>query len=198
MKKHFSRGAPPLLLVLLCLFFWAGCNKDDPAPTKQDPCPWPDITTQGLHTFGCKINGKEWVPCVDLNGLAVGTRPIDCTVRESDGSNFLSVVISYSMSSVSDTLATLILGLKPLTEGNINLSTLDYSSFEFRHIYSTGQSSQKWTQLDTSSQNYFSITRLDTSKNIISGVFDFTLFSDNNQHPLHFSNGRFDFTYYQQ
>ncbi len=37
-------------------------------------------------------------------GLAVGLRPIECTLRESDGSNFLSLVLTYSIQKTgSDT-----------------------------------------------------------------------------------------------
>ena len=85
------------LLPIIAVAWLNSCLKDPPGPTKKDPCPWPDITTEGLNTFGCKINGKEWVPCVDLYGLAATLRPIDCLITESDGSNFLSISVTRSV-----------------------------------------------------------------------------------------------------
>jgi hypothetical protein len=49
-----------LLLLLAIGSTWLlSCNKDPGGPTPKDFCPWPNITTEGLNTFGCKINGKE-------------------------------------------------------------------------------------------------------------------------------------------
>ncbi|MBX2889505.1 MAG: hypothetical protein KF734_01135 [Saprospiraceae bacterium] len=188
------------LLPLLTALWLFACYKDDSPPyVKPDPCPWPEITTQGLNTFGCKINGKEWVPCVDLYGSVVSLRPIDCTLRESDGSNFLSMALTYSVQeSDNDTLESLIVGLKPLKLGYNPISDLVYSSLDFGQIFESGQSSKAWENIDHNAQNYFEITRLDTSQNIISGVFKFTLLSENKQDTLQFTDGRFDLKYYPQ
>ena len=105
-----------LFLLPILVVAWLGsCRKDPGGPTKKDHCPWPEITTEGLNSFGCKINGKEWVPCVDIFALAVGLQRIECTLRESDGSNFLSMVLTCSIQETeNDTLESLIIGLKPL------------------------------------------------------------------------------------
>ncbi|MFN0216151.1 MAG: hypothetical protein ACKVT2_17980 [Saprospiraceae bacterium] len=189
-----------LLFLLAIGSTWLlSCTKEPGGPTKKDPCPWPEITTEGRNTFGCKINGKEWVPCVDIYALAVGLQRIECTLRESDGSNFLSMVLTYSVQETeNDTLESLIIGLKPLQQGYNLIGNLDYSKLHFGQIFESGQSSKTWEIIDSDFQNYFEVTRIDTFDNIISGMFKFTLFSEDKQDTLHFSTGRFDVTYYPQ
>lgn len=187
-----------LLLAIGCTWLLS-CTKDPGGPTQKDLCPWPEITAEGLNTFGCKINGKEWVPCVDIYALAVGLQRIECTLRESDGSNFLSMILTHSIQDTeNDTLESLIIGLKPLKQGHNLISNLDYSKLQFGQIFESGQSSNTWKTFDSDVQNYFEVTRLDTSQNIISGTFEFTLLSDDKQDTLHFTSGQFDVTYYPQ
>lgn len=188
-----------LLLLAIGSTWLLSCNKDPGGPTKKDPCPWPDITTEGLNTFGCKINGKEWVPCVDIYAMVVGLQRIECSLRESDGSNFLSIVLTKSIQETeNDTLESLIIGLKPLHQGHNLIDNLDYSKLHFGQIFESGQSSKTWEIVDSDFQNYFEITRLDTIHNIISGMFEFTVVSEDKQDTLHFTTGRFDVTYYAQ
>jgi hypothetical protein len=59
MKKTVSSSA--ILLLLLILFFNAKCKKESPAPQL------PPETTIGAMTFGCKINGRIFIP-KDGNG----------------------------------------------------------------------------------------------------------------------------------
>ncbi len=173
--------------------------KDDPpGPTKKDPCPWPEVTTEGKHTLGFKINGKEWVPCVDLYGAVVGLRPIDCTLRESDGSNFLGLDASYSMSSISDTSNLFFLGLKPLNEGIINAQDLVHLRIKFSLTYNDGLSAKSWSADSSGIGTTIEILRLDTSQNIIAGKFSSLLFADAGNDTLVLTDGRFDLKYYPQ
>ena len=188
-----------LVLLAIGSTWLLSCNKDPGGPTKEDPCPWPEITTQGLNTFGCMINGKEWVPCVDLYALVVGLRNIECTLQESDGSNFLSMVLTYSVQETeNDTLESLIIGLNPLQQGHNIISNLDYSKLHFSKIFESGESSKTWAIFESDVQNYFEITHLDTLQNLVSGMFEFTLYSEDKLDALHFTTGQFDVTYYPQ
>lgn len=179
----------------------SSCHKDPPrGPTTPDPCPWPDITTEGLNTFGCKINGKEWVPCVDIFGLAATLRPIDCKVRESDGSNFLSISLTRSVEDStysaigSDGLVTI--GFKPIKIGNFSInSDLDYSSVRFS---SWGEPKISYEFIDTSAINHLNITHLDTTNNTISGQFRVTLIDEQTGKKVEITEGRFDLRYYPQ
>ncbi|MCW5923524.1 MAG: hypothetical protein KIS77_14365 [Saprospiraceae bacterium] len=200
MKKMLSPPAKANTLLLMLVALWLlACYKDAPPPyVKPDPCPWPEITTQGLNTFGCKINGKEWVPCVDIYGAVVGLRPIDCTLRESDRSNFLGVDASYSMSSISDTSNLFFLGLKPLKEGVINPQDLAHLRIKFSLSYNGGLSSTSWSADSSGIGTTIEILRLDTSQNIIAGKFSSLLFANAGGDTLVLTDGRFDLKYYPQ
>ncbi len=192
---------PAGLLLILVLFSWlTACKKDNSGPTKKDPCPWPEITTEGKHTLGFKINGKEWVPCVDFYGAAVGLRPIDCRLRESDGSNFLAISSTRSVedSTYADIGANglFTLGFKPIKKGAFSIySDLVYSSARFsswagpRIVYEL---------IDSSVLNHLNITHLDTVKNTVPGQFQFTLIDEQTGQKIEITEGRFDLTYYEQ
>jgi len=134
---------------------------------------------------------------VDLYGLAVGNRPLDCRLTESDGSNFLGLDTDYDINS-SDTIASLGIGLKPLKKGLISFDEFEFINFNFRIIFDNGLKSRTWSRLDGNNLKYFEVTRLDTTANIISGKFAFSLISEDKMDTLHFSEGRFDIRYYPQ
>ena len=187
-----------LSLSLMTVLWLFACHKDPPQTPKPDPCPWPEITTEGKHTFGFKINGKEWVPCVDLYGAVVGLRPIDCTLRESDGSNFLGLVASYFMSSISDTSNLFFLGLKPLKVGILNAQDLAHLRIKFSLLYNEGLNGKSWSADKTGINTSIEILRLDTAQNIIAVKFSCLLISDDRSDTLVLTDGRFDLTYYPQ
>ena len=190
-----------LLTASFFVLLLTACNKEPPpVPPRPDPCPWPEVTTQGLNTFGCKINGKEWVPCVDMYAVWSNLRPLDCRVTESDGSNALSLSLIRSIqdTTFSDTNSDMLIsmGLWPLMEGIQNVpvdfdyAAIDVFSFEEPHI--------RYEIIDTTSNNFFNIIRLDTSKNIISGTFQITVIDEASGKKIELTEGRFDITYYQQ
>ncbi len=187
-----------LLLLAMGSTWLLSCTKDSSGPTQKDTCPWPEITTEGKHTLGFKINGKEWVPCVDLNGLVVGLRPIDSRLTESDGSNGLGLSSSYSMSSISDTSNLFFLGIKPLSEGVINLQSLIHLQIKFSLSYNGGLNAKSWSADETGIGTNIEILRLDTAQNIIAGKFSSLLIADTGGDTLILTDGRFDLQYYPQ
>lgn len=188
-----------LLFLLATGVTWMlSCRKEPGGPTKKDPCPWPDITTEGKHTLGFKINGKEWVPCVDLYALAVSLRAIDALMTESDGSNALSLVGTRSLLSTGDsTISGYGINLRPLHEGKIDITEMTSCAFNFsQHGGSIFQN--EWN-LPTSRQGFnLEILKLDTAKNIVSGRFEATLLPKFGKDTLFITEGRFDVSYYQQ
>jgi len=187
-----------LFLLAIGSIWMLSCTKDPGGPTKKDPCPWPDITTEGLNTFGCKINGKEWVPCVDLYGLAATLRPIDSRLTESDGSNFLGMSATYFMSSISDTSSMFFLGLKPLKVGILNAQDLAHLRIKFSLLYNEGLNGKSWSADKTGINTSIEILRLDTAQNIIAGKFSCLLISDDRSDTLVLTDGRFDLNYHPQ
>ena len=188
------------LLPLIATAWLSSCHKDKPiGPTTADPCPWPDITTTGRNTFGCKINGREWVPCVDLYGLAATLRPIDCLITESDGSNFLSISVTRSVidSIYSDVASNgqIFIGYKPCKEGLFQIPT-DFSHASTKLF--ADWDGDSYEDIDSSAENFLNITRLDTANNIISGQFQITLIDKQTGKKSKITDGRFDLIYYQQ
>jgi len=190
-----------IFLLLFQPFLWLfACSKNvDPRPEPKDSCPWPEITTEGLNTFGCKINDKKWVPCVDLNGAFAGIRPIDCLLNESDGSNAFSISLSRSVydPAYSDTTfnALLTVWLKPGFIGQQEVPGIfDISRFGW---YPNGIS-DGYEKIDPAAQNYFRVDQIDTSNNIISGQFQITLIREKTGDKVKITDGRFDIKYYPQ
>ncbi|MBX2889507.1 MAG: hypothetical protein KF734_01145 [Saprospiraceae bacterium] len=188
------------LLPLLTALWLFGCYKDAPPPyVKPDPCPWPEITTQGLNTFGCKINGKEWVPCVDLYGNWASLRPLECLVTESDGSNSLSIsalrsVLDTTYSHI-DSNGLISLGFRPCTEGTLIIPSGFQSA---RILMSVDWEATRFEVVDLSANNYLMVNRLDTEANIISGQFQMTLIDTLTGKKVEITDGRFDLKYYPQ
>jgi hypothetical protein len=188
-----------LLMLLAIGSTWLlSCTKDPGGPTPKDPCPWPEITTEGKHTLGFKINGKEWVPCVDFYAIAVTLRAIDALMTESDGSNSLSLVGTRSMLSKGDsTISGYGINLRPLHEGKIEIDEMTGCGFNFSQ-HGGGIVQNEWN-LPASRQGFIlEILKLDTAKNIISGTFEAILLPKYGTDTLFITDGRFDVTYYPQ
>ena len=186
------------MLPIMAGAWLSSCHKDPGGPTKKDPCPWPDITTEGKHTLGFKINGKEWVPCVDFYATAVSLRAIDALLTESDGLNGLSLVGTRSLLSTGDsTISGYGINLRPLHEGKIEIDEMTGCSFNFSQ-HGGGIFQNEWN-LPASRQGFIlEILKLDTAKNIISATFEAILLPKYGTDTLFITDGRFDVTYYQQ
>ena len=69
-----------LLLSALCLA--ASCNKsDDELPPPEPEPELPAITTEGLNTVGCYINGEIWVAEVPFGAGLGGIRKIQSRIQ---------------------------------------------------------------------------------------------------------------------
>lgn len=188
-----------LSLLAIGSIWLLSCSKHAEEPAKKDPCPWPEITTEGLNTFGCKINGKEWVPCVDFNGLVVGIKPIEARLTESDGSNSFSISLSRSVydSTYSSTQANAFLNiwLRPCAEGHFDIP----GHYEIARLgWFPNGSQYGYQEIDSLANNYVFIENLDFEENIISGQFQITLIEKQTGEKVEITDGRFDVTYYAE
>lgn len=192
------------IIIYLLLFLAIGstwllsCHKDPGAPTKIDPCPWPDITTEGKHTLGFKINGKEWVPCVDFFAAAASLRPINASLTESDGSIGLTVTGHYFRWADGDSTDNVYgIWFSPLRLGIVTPNELVGCKFNFDQS-NKGVLEDKWSLPESREGFHLEILKLDTVKNIISGTFEAILLPKYGADTLYITDGRFDLTYYQQ
>ncbi len=208
------------LLISISIFVLFSCKKDPVTPTPPvdniDLHKYPglpDATQSGLNTMGCLINGKPWVAKVDGFVLLDFQKPVYCTYGElrTKISSYDSLLFSTLFNQLInwkeekaryDMQNAFVLQLKPIRKvGTYELKEMYQNKFEY-HFDSIGVENKTYI-LDTIKSQYFEITKLDTTKNIISGIFDLKLvrknfntldFSD----TIQITNGRFDGLYWQR
>ena len=177
MKKHNTLW---LLLLALCSIF-ASCKKDK---TTEDQLP--PATQTGAGTFGCKINGKVYIP----KGNSGTGKPNPHIQYDLDlnGQPYLSIETNR-FSESSSTGGVLVIFR--------NLSTTGYYPININLKYTLG-----WPEvitncggqsIDTTVKAYGggAITKLDILNHIISGTFDFK-YKALQCDTIFISDGRFD------
>ncbi len=170
MKKAF--------ISLLCIiWFLCGCQKDLlPAPTQE-----------GLNTFGCKINGKAWIPDGAPAGKGPAEKPIEVTCARVKGDT-----VSLFIYACASSLDRVQLTLPRATPGENILKAYGqndpafavYYSNDFKQYFQTSPNPGKVT-----------ITKLDTVNRILSGTFEFTGMETVNKQKVQITEGRFDLRY---
>ena len=158
------------------------CKKDEPTPTPNptphqttcDTC-LPAITTNGQNTFGCRVNGKVWLPLdgsfspgvfVDVNATHLAIEGYNSTLLEN---------ITIEVEPVTDTVY-------------INFSTNNY--FKTWGTYLNKDLSKYFTA-DTIRIGYIHFLRVDYTKGVFSGTFAFDAYNNKND-TVHITDGRFD------
>ncbi len=180
MKKPFLR-LPGLLSVVVLLLF-STCQKDKLPPETQE----------GANTFGCKINGKSWVP----NGGPglMGAKPISGGfVAIYDDQHKLSTSIEIKTNSkngetVSFYVSDYRVGNYTLNE-NTSIRPFSFTPKNYGVYIFMGE------QFITNSKatGVVNITHADTLTSIISGTFSFRCSSTKKPNEVfEITNGRFD------
>jgi hypothetical protein len=167
------------MLVFLLVLFLSFCNKEK----------LPKATKEGKNTFGCKVDGKVFIP-EDLNtypitpGLvtnyneSTGSLHIYATEREDENNNDMKRMISIDIS-------TLQMGNNVLNKVNTGMVEIA-SDLRPMQSYSTN-----YTMTGT-----VNITRLDISSNVVSGNFSFkAALRSSGEKVITVTDGRFDFKY---
>ncbi len=168
------------LLLFAMANIFASCTKD-----KQSEDQLPPATQTGAGTFGCKINGKVYVP----KGSSGTGRPNPHIQYDYDlnGNPYLSIeTFQYPTSNKTGLLIAFrnlaIIGYYPVS---------DSFRFDFGWpdvIQNCGNSSSDINVLKWGGGN---ITKLDITNRIISGTFDFKV-KNTTCDTVYITNGRFD------
>ena len=194
MKKLLLATLPILWVTLL----FPSCRKDNLEPgTYPAPIDYtvlPPATQTGANTFGCLVDGEVWVPRVPL--LAVTYRDISALVSEKDGSG--GGGITCNLVDIDKKLDDhLTLAFSSSLFQNQNYNTLsDTSLFRFNpdlrrlHVY--------YQHITGDTSNYFTITKIDSVRNFISGTFQCTLYTADKTQSIKITDGRFDLKYSPQ
>lgn len=189
------------LLLPLALFLSA-CELqviEDPTPIDPPPPPidynvLPPATQEGLNTFGCKINGKVWVPRVLPYGITI--RDIDVLVSEKNMTGGVAITCTLVDPSLGLDEWMSMSGGKTYFKPGTRCGSDEHVSLLYRS--DDGQRFSSTYHLNDS--NCVTITKIDTINNIISGTFKFTVHRDsiNLNDKIEITDGRFDLKYYPQ
>ena len=165
------------MLILLT----AACKKNNttptptplPQPTTCDTC-LPAITTTGQNTFGCRVNGKVWLPQngsfqpgvnADLSGNQIGIEGYNDTRSE-----FVSIWVNPIYDTCYYILPT---------------NFLSVQRGQFLQL-------KKYFITDTISSGFIHFTRVDFKQGVFSGTFAFDTYSNDKKDTIHITDGRFD------
>lgn len=186
-------------ILLFAMLFVAGlhfpaCYKERPEPEPEPPrIPYwdtlPAITQKGANTFGCLVNGKVWVPRVQilvpwydlaarLNELSgTGSCGIDCRVLTETQDDFLTMGFGPTYFSPVTCYGKSLLG----PQCNI-LFTIAHDTYSI--------------DPKDSLVNWVKVSKVDTDSKIVSGTFQFTMYHDQQPNKvLNITDGRFDLIY---
>ena len=180
----------PFLLVLLA-FFVITCKKSMPPSL-------PPITETGANTFGCKINGQVWVPYYPCADIGTGGVQLEYNIAPLDSNSILPLKFSMAAGNYNQyKFGPSFFNFIQASAGGITapgdikeslLISFNATIDADNHVQDYGQG--------RSPANYFRITRIDTVKGIVSGIFQLTMLSfltpSNVEDSISVTDGRFD------
>jgi hypothetical protein len=182
MKTTLSLSSPVLIVALLLSipFLYTSCEKPPdpippPTPAPCDTC-LPAITTEGKRTFGCRINGKVWLPKSGGFTLSYFNNKINISAVKPLSAPQERERIHFDIRPINDT------GYFKFPNSDLSLATFTYSpSIERINDY----------VVDIATKGYLHITRFDYEGGVISGTFEFDAYNSQGD-TVHVTDGRFD------
>jgi hypothetical protein len=180
------KKTPIYILAFLMELICFSCNKSPSASNNLPP-----ISQTGANTFGCKINGLNWVPYYQCDSYCMGCIELSSDLSPEDSTGIFpfrfSLTAGRSVAPFSGFFE-----FSPFSNGGTSLN-LDY-------IYGTGNvfdsleivffNPVRYTPNYGDPANIFQITKLDSVNRIVSGIFSFVLYSPTDSIVI--TEGRFD------
>ena len=175
-----------LLIILAFVLSSLDCRKNKPLPSNV----LPEATHEGKNTFGCKVDGKIWIPfskCTWTNTcreflVHIGVNDsvqLPLPVRMSFHRNRDGYVTSFNFATQWNQPGISTVGIKTADSLKISYDTPWGSEYTLHDWRPSGFR--------------FEITHLDTAKRIIAGTFEGTLY--NTDDSVKITEGRFDFQF---
>ena len=179
------------LAVLFCFISVSTifCKKSSPGDSL------PPITQEGKNTFGCKINGKVWVPHWDCFYLTGGTAEMDYSIVPKTNSSLLPLVWVMHLGREADNSLFSFQQAPTLSDHLIYHPGNIIDSLKIEYAIAPASFYYNYYYVDRNTPRFFNIDKLDTLNKIVAGTFAFTLYgSDNNSNldSVVITEGRFD------
>jgi hypothetical protein len=188
-ESHLPDGLSTFAAVLLSLpLFLNSCKKtitDQPitpvTPPICDTC-LPEITSAGKGTFGCKVNGKNWLPEGGLLTPEVYASYGQSKILDFFAQNVNSVEkVVINIGGVSDT------GYYSFPDSRFNICKAYYNKIK------DGVGYLFYYQSDKIDNGFLHITHFEFSPTgFVSGTFAFDLYQNDFKDTIHITDGRFD------
>lgn len=142
----------------------------------------PAATTEGLNTFGCKINGKVWIANGIRNDQGTAAKAIEVEFRQLNAGTFYLFIHTNADTKdrVQLSLPKGVIGTN-LLEDRYDQPFAIYYDNNFRLFMTKSPNSGKIV-----------ITRLDTVNGIVSGTFEFDGEFIVTKEKVTITEGRFD------
>jgi len=150
----------------------------------------PPITQEGKNTFGCKIDGKVWVPyysCIGFSANPCGELAVNVFRTNKDSSFPVSFSIKAGQKARDNSFNSFTIET-PTNKGIFGTGN-KFDSLEIHFLRPVVQFYENYNYYQK--QEKFEITRLDFNNKIISGVFEFTLYKSMTD-SIKITEGRFD------
>ena len=190
-------------IFLLSIIFLTSCSKDNTTEIPQDQLP--PITTAGVNTAGCIINGKVIIPKNTVNSTS-GFTSYGLNVLR--GTNFNNIpygndYFSIKFANLSDggNSYWIYIHLNNLNNGvgnyNVGQSNAEFYSDASNNpqilVRETYNNVSGKTFLSSPNSGTINITRFDFQNSVISGTFNAILYNQSNTSEIiQVTDGRFD------
>ena len=176
MKKQTSYF---LFSAFVLILFIAACKKNNTTPTQPLPQPTtcdtclPAITNTGQNTFGCRVNGKVWLPQRGSFQPAVNADLFGNQIGIEGYNSSSDVWVSIWLNPILDTCYYKFPKYDLITARGQYLANKDYVT-------------------DSLKTGFIHFTRVDFKQGVFSGTFAFDTYSYDKKDTIHITDGRFD------
>ncbi|HEY2722167.1 MAG TPA: hypothetical protein VGI82_10605 [Chitinophagaceae bacterium] len=177
----------PVFLVIVIVSFSLQCKKDKVSNTIE----LPPITQEGKNTFGCRVNGKVWIPSFKCQLFGNQCAELEYTVIPQFSGSDTSLF--FSLSAGNDAGNHQYFVIAPVRPGSFIKGVGNYSDSISVNFF--GYLGDFWKYDATFTRMLypvFNITTIDAEKKVVAGTFSFTLFTQDLKDSAVITDGRFD------
>ena len=184
-----------LLFSLICItLLTVACKKDNPKDDDKIIQVLPELTHEGKHTFGCKVNGEVWV--ARSGGGINGQRKLYAHYDPEDGEFYF---VAHKQIYDENILEKINL-IKLKDVYNTGVYKFSFKSISDKSIiaFYDANKNRPCTAYyhDSLHKSELNITFYDTINRIISGTFELDVTNYNCEDSImHITDGRFDVRY---